>query len=344
MDSIDLTGAHNLRVENLASLYKTHGDGLEVCLTSRTIVIMITLEGLKELEVFGMFKRVFNLVYFGAAIAVYAWLLRDDPHTRIIPVLSLLLAGLYAFLAFMTACKPSGFEMAAHAPVISLRHARRLRRWAILLPIPAFLYCMTYTACLTWAGESMCLNKFFGPIARFERAAFSKDRAISFEIQVSDRLYNAMRKWENVNLRKAISYGRAFNRLERGVWRCSPGADVILGELYERYGCHEKAHRLFARAENCHVHGMIADHHTDIAALLNEQAAVGEYKNASVAHILMHVKGMPKDEVAAKYPAAASFLKVRDAGYVGAGAIFTTFRTDEIPPCDHYCDGIHNLK
>lgn len=291
-----------------------------------------------------MLKRVFNLVYFGAAIAVYAWLLRDDPHTRIIPVLSFLLAGLYAFLAFMMVVKPSGFKMAAQAPVISMRRARRLRRWAILLPIPAFLYCMTYNACVTWAGESMCLNKFFGPIARFERAAFSKDRAIAFEIQVSDRLYNAMRKWENVNLRKAISYGRAFNRLERGVWNCSPGADVMLGELYERRGCHEKAHRLFARAENCHVHLMVADHQTDIASVLNEQDAAGHYKNASVAHILLHVKGMPKEQVEAKYPGVASFLSTCDAGYAGAGAIFTTFRADEIPPCDHYCDGFHNLK
>lgn len=290
-----------------------------------------------------MFKRVFNLVYFGSAIAVCAWLLRDDPHTRIIPVLTFLLAGLYSFLVFIMVVKPAGFKMAADAPVLSPRRQRRLRRWAILLPIPAFLYCMTYNACVTWAGESTCLNKFFGPIARFERAAFSKDRAIAFEIQVSDRLYNAMRKWENVNLRKAISYGRAFNQLERGVWKCSPGADVMLGELYQRYGWHEKAHKMFARAENCHVHGMISDHQTDVAALLNEQKA-GEYKNASVAHIMLHVKGMSNEQIAENYPAAASFLYARAAGYAGAGAIFTTFRADEIPPCNNYCDGRHDLK
>lgn len=290
-----------------------------------------------------MVKRVFNLVYFGSAIAVCAWLLRDEPYTRIIPVLSILLGGLYSLLVLMMVFKPNGFKMALDAPVLSPRRQRRIRRWAILLPIPAFLYCMTYNACVTWAGESTCLNKFFGPIARFERASFGKHRAIAFEMQVGGRLYNAMRKWENVDLRKAISYARAFGRLERGVWTCSPGADIMLGELYARYGWHRRAHRLFARAENCHVHGMIMDHQTNIAAVLNEQMR-GEYKNVSVAHMLLHLQGMTNEQAAVAYPGVVPFLSARNSAIAGAGATFMAIEAGKIPYCDHYCQGCHDVK
>ena len=112
-------------------------------------------------------RKFFNLAYFVAAGAVFAWMLRDNPHMRFVPIVSMMLCGFYGLLAMVALLKPNGFAVTHEVLPTAKQHC--LRRWALLMPIPALLYFFTYSACMDHAGEFRCLNKFFVPIAKFKK-------------------------------------------------------------------------------------------------------------------------------------------------------------------------------
>lgn len=194
-------------------------------------------------------RKFFNLAYFIAAGAVFAWMLRDHPHLRIVPFLSMVLCGFYGLLAVVSILKPNGFAVTHE--VFPARKQRCLRRWALLMPIPALLYFTTYTACMEHAGEFRCLNKFFVPIARFERASFSRDRMIMFVLSTQPRLIAAAEEHELAgNWRAAESYYKAATGLENRIYgKKLPSSYTIMACLYEKMGRHDKAERMFLKAE-----------------------------------------------------------------------------------------------
>lgn len=197
-------------------------------------------------------KRIFNAAYFIASLAVFAWLLRDNPHMRLLPCLLYALCGLYGGLLLISFFKPNGFAVSSELSPISMGCQRRLRRWALLAPVPAFIYCALYMSCVQFAGEARCLNKFYGPIAKFERGAFCKDRMKTFYSLTHDKIRDAAVRYEHdQNWKMAESYYKAMIKLETRYTgnKYDPEAFGIMGCLYMRMGKHEKAEEYFTRCE-----------------------------------------------------------------------------------------------
>ncbi len=194
-------------------------------------------------------RKLFNLAYFVAAGLVFAWMLRDNPHMRMVPIASLILSGFYGLLAIVSILKPNGFAVSHE--VFPVAKQKCLRRWALLMPIPALLYFFTYTACMEHAGEFRCLNKFFVPIAKFEKASFSRDRMIGFVLSTQPRLIAAAEKYEREkNWRLAESYYKVATSLENRLYsKKLPSSYTIMACLYDKMGRHDKAEKLFLKAE-----------------------------------------------------------------------------------------------
>jgi tetratricopeptide (TPR) repeat protein len=194
-------------------------------------------------------RKFFNVFYFVAALGVFGWMLRDNPHWRAIPILSLLACGFYGMLAIVAILKPNGF--AVSQGVFSAKKARCLRRWALLVPIPALAYFGLYSACMEHAGEWRCLNKLYTPIARFEKASFSRNRMVTFIVNTHPRLLSAAMQYEqDHNWKQAESYYKAATSLENKLADSKlPTSYTILACLYDRMGRHDKAERMYVRAE-----------------------------------------------------------------------------------------------
>lgn len=194
-------------------------------------------------------SKFFNLAYFVIAGAVFAWMLRDNPHLRLVPIMSMLLCGFYGLLAVVSLIKPNGFAVTHE--VFPANKQRCLRRLALLMPIPALLYFGIYTACMEHAGEFRCLNKYFVPIAKFEKASFSRDRMIMFVLSTQPRLIAAAEKNEQAkNWRAAESYYKAATGLENRIYsKKLPSSYTIMACLYEKMGRHDKAEKMFLKAE-----------------------------------------------------------------------------------------------
>lgn len=205
---------------------------------------------LKSLGGNEMAKRtLFNAFYFTAAVAVFGWMLRDNPHLRAIPILSMVAIGFYGLLAVIAIVKPNGFALSHE--VLPAKRALCLRRLALLLPVPALLYFGLFSACMDHAGEWRILNKFYNPIARFEKASFSRDRMVSFVLNTQPRLLAAAQHHEITgDYRRAASYYKAATNLENRLFgKKLPSSYAIMGTIYERMGRHDKAERMFLRAE-----------------------------------------------------------------------------------------------
>lgn len=212
-----------------------------------------------------MSKRFFNIAYFVAALAVFAWLLRDHPHARLVPILSMVLCGFYGFLAVVSLLKPSGFAVSGE--VLPMKKQRCLRRLALFLPIPALLYFAAYSACMNYAGECKFINKLFNPIARFEKCQFGRDRMLYFVASTHPRLLEAAERNEmNQHWRAAESYYRAATGLENRVYdRRMPSSYAIMACLYDKMGRKDKAEKFYIRAEalanhKCESHERICRH------------------------------------------------------------------------------------
>ncbi len=159
-------------------------------------------------------KRLFNVGYCLISAAVFAWLLRDHPHARLLPVISSFLFLAYMFILTIAIVKPSGFNLQAQP--ISLKRQRCLRRAALLLPLPAFVYFAAYCHAVSQAGQTTEVNWIYAPIARVEKACFGKHRSMAFIRQVYVPLRMAMWKSESLgDTVSADSYRKTVIRLEK---------------------------------------------------------------------------------------------------------------------------------
>jgi len=246
-------------------------------------------------------RRLFNIGYFFISVAVFGWMLRDDPHLRIVPFMCMALCGFYGLLAVVALVKPNGFAVTHE--VFSARKQRCLRRWALLMPLPALLYFSVYSACMEHAGEFRCLNKFFNPIAKFEKASFSRARMVTFVQSTHPRLLAAAMKHErDKNWRLASSYYKAATNLENRLFdRRLPSSYAIMGCLYNKMGRHDKAERMFCRAE------MLANDQ-----ICSEKRLCKHSEIVSVPHMLSEFSeaGLTQQAITVQYPWLADYQQV----------------------------------
>lgn len=243
-------------------------------------------------------RRLFNIAYFTAAVAVFSWMLRDNPHMRFVPIASMLLCAFYGLLAVTALAKPNGFALGQE--VLSVRKQRSIRRLALLIPLPALLYFSVYSACLEQAGENRCLNRFFGPIARFEKASFSRARMVDFVAKTHPRILAAAQHYESKqDWRAAESYYKAATKLENNLYgRRMPSSYAIMGSLYEKMGRKDKAEKLFLKAER------LAN--TQFCA----RTRICKYGEiVSVPHMLHELSdsGLTRNEIETRYPWLADY-------------------------------------
>ena len=284
-------------------------------------------------------RKIFNALYFFGALLAFGWMLRDNPHLRAIPILSMLAVGFYGLLAAISLLKPNGFAVSQE--VFPIRKARCMRRLALLVPIPAMVYFGLYTACMEHAGEWRCLNKFFNPIAKFERASFSRDRMVSFVLNTHPRLLAAAeRKEAEHNWRSAESYYKAATSLEDRLYdRKLPSSYTILACLYDRMGRHDKAERMYLRAEE----------------LANDQScAEGRICNhseiVSVPHLLNEANASNRFAIQHDYPWLADYADFEAAPSDVLGRQFAAMNTHSrhnwfhFSKCSHKCSEHKNCK
>lgn len=256
-------------------------------------------------------RKIFNTAYFITSIAVFSWLLRDDPHWRMLPIVSILMSSFYGLLALVSVLKPNGFAVSHE--VFSLEQQSRYRRWALLIPVPAILYMALYSACVQFAGQAPCLNKFYGPIAKIERAAFSRGRMLDFYHKTHPRLLqSALGSERKHDWAKAESYYRAVTSLEnRLCHKKRPASYAIMACLYQRMGDKDKAEQFFLKSErlankHCKYHQSVCKH--------GEIVAVG--------HALKEMDQLGTVEVALNHPWLSKYLYLKDAPAAALGRRF----------------------
>jgi tetratricopeptide (TPR) repeat protein len=277
-------------------------------------------------------RKLFNALYFIGALLAFAWMLRDNPHMRAIPILSMIAAGFYGLLALVSLLKPNGF--AVSQAVIPMHKARCMRRLALLLPLPAMIYFGLYSACLEHAGEWRCLNKFFDPIARFEKASFSRDRMVAFVLNTHPRLLAAAeRKEAERHWRTAESYYKAATRLENRLYdRKLPSSYTILACLYDRMGLHERAERLYLRAEE------LANDQS-----CNEGRICQHSEIVSIPHLLNEIKASNQLAIQPDYAWLADYASIESAPSGVLGRQFAAINTSSrhswshLSKCGHKC-------
>ncbi|MBK9145530.1 MAG: hypothetical protein IPM23_23910 [Candidatus Melainabacteria bacterium] len=264
-------------------------------------------------------KPIFNFFYFLGAVAVFAWLLRDHVCVRIVPVTVGALVLGYGGLLLLGLLKPNGFSVGEAA--LSPFWTRRLRRLAILLPLPAMLYCLAYNACFYYAGQCRFVNKLYKPIARFERRAFSADRMIAFANHVRPHLQSA-----GVRAEKAGEFGRAesyykamlaldceYARASHGHVRCAEVYRLsVLGSLHESKGDLGRARRLFDRA------GTILAAQCDPCFNSGNLAPLGK--------VFLDLHDLSDEEILSRHPEIAPVLHLRRSSAVDQGGVLLPWR------------------
>ena len=159
-------------------------------------------------------KRLFNVAYCLMAVSVFAWLLRDHPHVRLLPAISVFLLSAYSLVLAVSIAKPSGFRLDSQP--FSLKRQRCLRRFILLLPVPALLYFFAYSQAVSLAGQTTHINWIYAPISRIEKACFGKHRSTAFITQVYAPLRVAMWKCESLgDTVSAASYKETVIMLEK---------------------------------------------------------------------------------------------------------------------------------
>ena len=159
--------------------------------------------------------RALNLAYFLASLSTLVWLLRDDPHTRLLPVLSAMLAAIYGMAILSMLLKPDGFDMKGAQPLCPGAH-RAIRRMAMLLPIPFLVYGFAYCQAVNMAGMTSLTNWIYVPIARIEKSCFGKHRCDAFIASVYPWLTDGIWKSQYVgNTEESRAFKRTAEKLER---------------------------------------------------------------------------------------------------------------------------------
>ncbi len=282
-------------------------------------------------------RKVFNVAYFIASVAVFSWLLRDDPHWRTLPILSVLAIGAYGFLGLVALMKPNGFAV-SHA-VLGEEQQRRYRRWALLIPVPAIVYMAVYSACVQYAGQAPCLNKFYGPIAKIERAAFSRSRMLDFYHKTHPQLLTAAMACESKqDWAQAESYYRAVTSLEnRLCHKKRPSSYAILACLYQRMGNSEKAERYFLKAEQ------VANRHCKY-----HQKSCKHGEIVSVGHALKDMATLSTVDIAVDHPWLSSYVQLKGAPAAQLGRKFVALAdSDSVKNAKHdhsWCTSHRCLK
>ncbi|MCA9801912.1 MAG: hypothetical protein KC777_08005 [Cyanobacteria bacterium HKST-UBA02] len=263
-------------------------------------------------------RQIFNVLYFLGAVAVFAWLLRDHVCVRIVPVTVGALVLGYGGLMVLGLIKPNGFNVGERA--ISPFWTRRLRRLAILMPLPAMLYCLAYNACYFYAGQCQFVNKLYKPIARFERRAFSADRMLAFADHVRPSLQSAGVRAEKAGkFARAESYYKAMLAIDREYARAAHGharcAEVyrlsVLGSLYRNQGDFPRARHMFDRA------GTILAAQCDPCFSCNL---------APLGKVFLDLDGLSDEEILSRHPELGSVLHLRRSSAVDQGGVLVTWR------------------
>jgi len=264
-------------------------------------------------------RQIFNVFYFLGAVAVFAWLLRDHVCVRIVPVTVGALVLGYGGLMLLGLFKPNGFDVGE--TVFSPFWTRRLRRLAILMPLPAMLYCLAYNASYYYAGQCQFVNKLYKPIARFERRAFSADRMIAFANHVRPPLQSAGVRAEKAGeFGRAESYYRAMLALDREYARAAHGhvrcAEVyrlsVLGSLYESKGDLGRARRMFDRA------GTILAAQCDPCFNNGNLAPLGK--------VFLDLHELSDEEILSRHPELVTVLHLRRSSAVDQGGVLLPWR------------------
>lgn len=124
-------------------------------------------------------RNLFNFIYFSSSLAAFYWVLREPVLWRPIPISGAVWICIYsalALLSFVLLFAPRHFFLSS-SPVLSSAMQRRLRCLALLIPVPFFIYIGVYEKTLHTTRGTCASVKKVARLARFEKAAFGKDRA-----------------------------------------------------------------------------------------------------------------------------------------------------------------------